>query len=156
MNLRLKILLLVAGCWLLVALSACNEAAQQDAAAGSPDLVRRAQVVGHENIQLKRQVRELEAQIVAYEVRVSDLTKQTEKAKQEIITEQQRYANMERTLNSSLQDTQLRLDECYAKADSNSCLEIEAKYAELFGQLTEILSGISQDPKAHEVQIETE
>lgn len=63
-NSKLSTILLCSVFCILLSLAACNQPTAPDAdASGSPDMIRRAQLVGQENIQLKRQIETLEAEI---------------------------------------------------------------------------------------------
>lgn len=81
--------------------SGCRQPNPQDAAAGSPDMIRRAQLVGQENIQLKKQIEALEQQI-------TDLQRQVE-------AEQTRYAEFAEKQADLYQELMRIIQECQAK-----------------------------------------
>lgn len=134
MHSKFKIIFLSSLLYLLTSLSGCSEPAQSAApGAGSPDMIRRAQMVGQENIQLKKQVETLEKQAADRDKRISDLTGQLAQSQKEAADWQTRYRELERNMNVALLDCQTALERSQMdqpQVEAVDCREIEARYAE--------------------------
>lgn len=102
MHSKFKIIFLSSLLYLLTSLTGCNQPPQQDPIAGSPDMIRRAQLVGQENLQLKKQIETLKVEIADLKGRL-----EAEQARYEEFTELQ--AETHRGLMRIIMETQAKL-----------------------------------------------
>lgn len=84
--------------------SGCRQPNPQDAAAGSSDMIRRAQMVGQENIQLKKQIETLEQ-------RIADLEKQVEAEQTENARIMAQHSDIYTGLMRNLLDCSTKLEQ---------------------------------------------
>lgn len=133
-SLRLAVLVM-----LCLFLNGCNERM-------SSDQIRRARLVGSENLVLKKQLRDKDsliddknALINSKDIQIAELTKQLEQSKQETAMAQDRTTKMEKNFSDAAASYQQQLEECQKTVDAKPvpCPEVEEKYNVLY---TDILN----------------
>ncbi|GEM_PF-1424779 len=152
-NSKLSTFLLSSVFCILLSLSGCSQPTAPDAeTSGSPDMIRRAQLVGQENIQLKKQVEALEKQAADRDKRIADLTGQLSQSKKQAADWQTRYGQLDRNMNAALLECQtaLQASQTETPAEAISCEEVEAKYAETIQTLMQNLLDCSTKLEAFE------
>jgi septal ring factor EnvC (AmiA/AmiB activator) len=110
----------------------------------SSDQVRMAQLVGNENLQLKKQLKDKDSQINDKntlinnkDTQIAKLQQQLEQSKQETVKAQERLSQIEKTFADATASYQQQLEQCNKNMDAKPvpCPEVEEKYAAEFTSL---------------------
>lgn len=101
----------------------------------SSDQVRRAQLVGHENIQLKKQIDDQSAQIAQINERLEKTKLENERLQKQSVKLEQQH---EKTISQLQSDLQV----CIQAKDGApiSCPEVEKHYLELVSEISKELT----------------
>lgn len=110
----------------------------------SSDQVRMARLVGNENLELKKEIKNKDSQINEKntliknkDTQIAELTKQLEQSEQETAKAQDRTAQLEKTFADAAASYQQQIEQCSKdlSAKPTPCPEVEEKYNALYTEL---------------------
>ncbi len=122
------------------------------------DMVRRAQIVGNENLQLKREIVDKDKQIAELtaksEQSKAELTQQLEQLKADNESLKKQYADAQQMFDKTVAEYQASMTTCQEQLDAKPtpCPEVEEKYAKLHGDLLNLLSECATKLEKYETQ----
>lgn len=109
-------------------------------------MVRRAQIIADENIQLKKTVEKKDEQISGLSAELqqskAEMTKQIEQLKADYESLNTKFAESQQTFEKTVADYQASLKTCTEQLDAKPtpCEEVEAKYAQLYADLLKMFA----------------